>query len=137
MAAVYQAYESGMSASPELEAGGRAVQKRNAILLTGWRIILAPLTLFALALSIAHWRRYAVVVAPALSYLLGLSLTFAKPRFRELSDPLLFIPFAALLCDMLLGAAELGARPSRAVKIAVGAALVVAVGVVKVVCYLR
>lgn len=137
MAAVYQAYESGVSASPELEAGGRAVQKRNAILLTGWRIILAPLTLFALALSLAHWRRYGLVVAPALSYLLGLSLTFAKPRFRELSDPLLFIPLAALLSDMLLGAAELGARPSRAVKVAVGAALVVAVGVVKVVYYLR
>ena len=136
MAAVYQAYESGVSASPELEARGLAVQKRSIVLLTGWRIVVAPLTVFALALSLAHWRRYALVAAPALSYLLGLSLTFAKPRFRELSDPLLLIPLAALLCDMLLGATEFGARPSRAVKVAVGAALVVVVGVATVLAYL-
>jgi 4-amino-4-deoxy-L-arabinose transferase-like glycosyltransferase len=136
MAAVYRAYDSGASASPELEGRGRAVQKRNLILLTGWRIIVAPLALFALVLSLIHWRRYGLVAAPSLSYLLGLSLTFAKPRFRELSDPLLFIPLAALLCDMLVGTAELGVRPSRRVKAAVGAALVVVVGVVKVLGYL-
>ena len=137
MAAVYQAYESGVSASPELEAQGMAVQKRNIVLLTGWRIILAPLTVFALILSLAHWRRYGVILAPVLSYLLGLSLTFAKPRFRELSDPLLLIPLAALISDMLLGTAELGSRPSRRVKAAVGIALIVVVAVVKVVYYLR
>lgn len=137
MAAVYQAYESGVSESPELEARGPVVQKRNLILLAGWRIVLAPLTLFALVLSLAHWRRYGLAVAPALSYLLGLSLTFAKPRFRELSDPLLFIPLAALISDMLLGTAELGSRPSRTVKAAVCAALVLVVGVVKVLHYLR
>ena len=137
MAAVYQAYESGVSASPELEAGGLAAQKRNVIILTGWRIVVAPLTVFALILSLAHWRRYSLVLAPGLSYLVGLSLTFAKPRFRELSDPLLLIPLAALISDMLLGTAELGSRPSRRVKAAVGIALIVVVAVVKVVYYLR
>jgi hypothetical protein len=136
MVAVYRAYDSGVSASPELEARGPVVQKRNLILLAGWRIIIAPLALFALVLSLIHWRRYGLVVAPSLSYLVGLSLTFAKPRFRELCDPLLFIPLAGLLCDMLVGTAELGVRPSQRVKVAVGAALVVVVGVVKVVGYL-
>jgi hypothetical protein len=137
MTAVYQAYESGVSESPELEAGGLAAQKRNVIILTGWRIVVAPLTVFALILSLAHWRRYSLVLAPGLSYLVGLSLTFAKPRFRELSDPLLFIPLAALVSDLLVGPAELGSRPSRKVKAAVGIALIVVVGVVKVVYYLR
>jgi len=137
MAARYRAYASGVPAPPEHEARALAVQRRNAILFAGLRIIIAPLTLVALILSLVHWRRYAVVVAPALFYLLGLSLTFAKPRFRELSDPLLFIPLAALVSDMLFGTVELGPHPSRRVKVATGTALIVLAGAANALAYLR
>ena len=86
--------------------------------------MIAPLILLALLLALKRWRAYAIFFLPALVYLAVLSLYFAKPRFRELSDPLLFVPLAALLSDMVFGTTELGSRPSRAVKTGVAVALV-------------
>ncbi len=77
-------------------------------------------------MSFRRWRTYAIVVLPALCYLGGLSLVFAEARFRQLSDPLLFVPFAGLLSDLLFGSTELGTRPSRGLKLAAAAVVVVA-----------
>ena len=81
--------------------------------------MLSPLLLTSLVLAAPHWRRYAIVLLPVGIYLLALSLTFSQPRFRELSDPLLFILIAALLVDTCAGSRMLGARPARRAKVAV------------------
>jgi len=53
-------------------------------------------------------------------------MVYAVARFRRLSDPLLFVPLAGLLSDLLFGTNELGDRPSRRVKVVVAVVLVVA-----------
>ena len=72
-----------------------------------------------------RWRAYALLIIPVTSYFGGLSLTFAFERCRELSDPLLVIPLAALLSDLFLGTEDLGRWPSRTKKWLLTVAVVV------------
>jgi len=126
MAAARRQYQGDQSVSPALVSRALAVQRGNGVWLTAWRALTFPLVLLALVLAAFRWRTYAIVLLPALSYLTGLSLVFAKPRFRELADPLLFVLLAGLLSDLLFGTTELGSRLSRALKAAIAALLVVA-----------
>jgi len=126
MKAGYRRWKGRQSLSPSLLSRARAVQSRNITFLAGIRAISAPLILLALALSLVRWRSYAIFVLPALCYLGGLSLVYAQPRFRALADPLLFVPLAGLLSDLLFGTEELGSRPSRFAKTAVAVLLVAA-----------
>ena len=102
------------------------VLARNTRCLGRFRFVVAPLIILGLVLSVQRWRTYAVVILPALAYLTGLALMFCSPRLRELSNPLLMVPLAALLVDMFTGASELGQRPRRGVKIALALSLVLA-----------
>jgi 4-amino-4-deoxy-L-arabinose transferase-like glycosyltransferase len=88
------------------------------------RAVLAPLILLSLVLSFSRWRRFSLVLLPALSYMVGLSLTYVQIRFREIMNPLLFIPLAALLSDMMFGSDEVGNWLSRRGKVLAGAVLV-------------
>jgi hypothetical protein len=78
------------------------------------------LTLAGVIFSLWRWRTYAVAVLPAASYLLGLSLTYTEVRFRELSDPLLFVPLGGLLA--MLASRLLEPRGSAAGRDPIGAA---------------
>lgn len=92
------------------------LQARTRGLIEWYYALLSPLILVGLCLAVLQWRRFAVIVLPTGLYLLLLSLTFSQPRFRELSDPFLFILAAALVIDILCGTRQMGARPRRAAK---------------------
>lgn len=94
------------------------------LFLAAIRAILAPLVILSLVLSFSQWHRYLDIVLPALSYIVGLSLTYVQIRFREILNPLLFIPLAGLTADMLFGSDELGNWLSRRGKILLSAVLV-------------
>ncbi len=113
---------TGGNAPENLRARAGEIEMRHALILKRLRYLLAPLILIALVVSLPWWRDYAVVTFPALSYLAGLSLTYAEIRFRELSDPLLFIPLAGLLAMVVFRSTELAReplRPSRALAIVI------------------
>jgi 4-amino-4-deoxy-L-arabinose transferase-like glycosyltransferase len=102
------------------------VLRRSKLLLMGVRALLAPLILLSAALCLFRWRTHFAVMVPAASYLGGLALIYVQVRFRELVDPLLFIPLAGLLSDLLFGTEELGRRLSRRQKGALSALVVIA-----------
>ncbi len=104
----------------------RDVSRTNESVLAGVRVVMAPLVLAALVLSLGRWRALAIVVLPALCYAAGLSATFMQERFRERLDPLLAIPLAALLGDIIAGGADAGPRPRRWVKGVVAVTLLAA-----------
>ena len=108
-------------AAPELIVRARACIDRNRTVMRWFRVLAAPLLLVAFALALGRWRGYAIVVLPASSYVLLMSLYYVMERFRELYEPLLMIPLAALLVDLLFGTAELGVWPSRKTKALVAA----------------
>ena len=120
----YYGPSAGESSEDRPTEEGRRPQQRNEVVLTAIRAVAAPLMLFGLALAVVRRHSYALVVAPALAYIAGLSLTYGKERFRELSDPLLIIPLAALLSDLAWGTTELGGRPSRRAKMICASVLV-------------
>ena len=93
----YRANRGGPPLSPDTATRARLVQEHNLAFLWAVRCVVSPLVLIGLLWSARQWRRYSLVVLPALSYLVGLSITYAEPRFRELSDPLLIVPVAGLL----------------------------------------
>ena len=116
------------SPDPELETlvqRARQAHGRNLKYLKRYRRVVAPLMVVALLLSLARWRAYVFVSLPVACYLGCLAATFFQPRFRELSDPLLFVPVAALLADVIWGTHDLGRRPNRWMKLAL---LAVALG---------
>ncbi len=90
----------------ELEGANQAFEERV-------RTVVVPLMLLAAGLALRRLRDFSVILIPAGTYLAGLALTFAQPRFRQLSDPLLLIPLAALLADLLFGTQELGRWPRQ------------------------
>ncbi len=100
-------------APPDLVNRAHAVELRHAILLQRIRMVVAPLILLALVAAILWWRDYAVVLLPALFYLGGLSLSYVEIRFRELTDPLLFVPLAGLLSMAIFRSTELATEPLR------------------------
>jgi 4-amino-4-deoxy-L-arabinose transferase-like glycosyltransferase len=101
------------SVAPALLVRAGEVETRNARLLRRVRIVLAALTLLGLVCALAWWRDYAIVLLPALCYIGGLSLTYVEVRFRELADPLLFIPLAGLLGVFIFRTTELAHEPLR------------------------
>jgi len=123
--AVVAAYRDKRSASQpaDLLARARALQVRHGRMLTEFRAVAAPLMLTALILGMLHYRKFGVVVLPALSYAIGTSATFMQERFRELWDPLLLIPLAGLLADIISGTANLPpySRLGRWIKLTMGA----------------
>lgn len=86
--------------------------------LAWWYTILCPFILVGSVLASLRFRRFAWVLLPALAYVAALALTFSQPRFRELSDPLLFVFVGALLTDLVFGTKHLGDALSRRVKLA-------------------
>lgn len=94
------------------------------LMLEGFRAIIGPLILLGSILALWRWRDYAIVLLPAYAYIAALSLSYAQTRFRELSDPLLFIPLAALLSDVLFGTEESGGPLSRKGKVVAAVVLV-------------
>lgn len=122
---VRSAVRAGQQPPKELNKRFTKTEQRNAMVGERLRVLWAPLVLAATLLSFARWRAFAPIVLPALCYLMLMSLTFAAPRFRELSNPLLFIPAAALLSDLFLRSQDLGSY-SRAAKGAASVLLVVA-----------
>jgi len=100
-------------APPDLVNRAHAVEMRHAIVLRRIRMVVAPLIFLALVAAILWWRDYAVVLLPALFYLGGLSLTYAEIRFRELTDPILFVPLAGLLSMAVFRSTELVSEPLR------------------------
>ncbi len=111
-AAVYgERASQGGPVPEELRLRAGEIEMRHALFLKRLRWLLAPLVLLALLVTIPWWRDYAVVTFPALSYLGGLSLTYAEIRFRELSDPLLMIPLAGLLAMAVFRSTELAREP--------------------------
>jgi 4-amino-4-deoxy-L-arabinose transferase-like glycosyltransferase len=101
----------------QLVADARVVQGRNLRIVRGLRIVAAPLVLLALVLSLARWRQYALVTLPVAFYALGIALTVFDPRYRALSDPLLAVPLAGFLSDLLFRTRELSPWPSHRVKV--------------------
>ncbi|HUW12697.1 MAG TPA: glycosyltransferase family 39 protein [Anaerolineae bacterium] len=119
----------GEKPSPDSHPSGTSarvdrIRAYSKLLLAGIRAVIAPLILLSLVLSFSRWRQHLVVVLPVLSYIVGLTLTYAQIRFRELIDPLLFIPVAAFLADTLFGSHELGELLNRRQKAVVGATLI-------------
>jgi len=133
-ALITRSHDGRLAADVDLDNERRLwdVRHANDRVLAGVRVAIAPLVLVALALSAARWRALAIVGLPALCYLGGLSATFVQERFRELADPLLAIPLAALVGDIVAGGADLGPRPRRWVKGIVALALVGAVALLHV-----
>lgn len=136
MVSQYGAGRPPSTTDPRLE---RAL-RRDKLILAGLRVIISPLILLAAFMSLRRWRDYAIALLPAFCYLGALSLSYAQMRFRELADPLLFIPLAALLSDLLFGGDELGAGLSRrrkatAALLLVSASLALhATGIAQVLC---
>lgn len=95
-------------------------------LLRWWYAFVSPLMVLGAALAIPHWRRYALLLVPLGAYVVGLTLTFSQPRFRELSDPLFCVFVALLVSDLAFGTQRLGKRPSRRVKAILAAVAVAA-----------
>ncbi|MBN2559425.1 MAG: glycosyltransferase family 39 protein [Phycisphaerae bacterium] len=116
---VYRGSRGGEPVPPSLAKKHKATLASHGAFLQRYRIGLAPLTLVALLLALLRLRTYALVVLPALSYLGGVSLTICMERYRILSNPLLFVPLAALLSDMLFGTRDLGRWPRQGLKLAV------------------
>lgn len=102
---------------PVAEATRRAaITGRRTKWLERWRRVVAPLTLVALGLSLTRWRTMSVVLLPVLSYGVLIALTFVAERFREMWNPLLVIPLAALLADVAWGTQESSPRVGRRTK---------------------
>jgi 4-amino-4-deoxy-L-arabinose transferase-like glycosyltransferase len=81
------------------------------------RRVMAPLLLLAFVWALVRFRQYALVTLPVCCYCFGLTVTAFVERYRVVTDPLMFIPLAALLSDLVLGTRDLGAgRRSRWVK---------------------
>ena len=99
---------------------------RNATCARIWRVIFAPLILLAFILALCRARQYIYVLLPLGSYIAGMTLTAFAERYRILSDPLLLILFAALLCDIATGSNDLGKWPSRSWKIVLAIGLLLA-----------
>ncbi len=108
-----------------LVAAARAVHGRNLKCLERYRRVIAPLGIAAMLLGLIWWRRTAVVLLPLLSYQLGIVLTFFAPRFREMSNPLMFVLMGALLADVIFGTQDLGRWPGRWGKLALAAGAIV------------
>jgi len=70
---------------------------RNKEFLRNVRLIVAPLLWLGILVAFSHPKKYAIVLFPFLAYAILISLTFSETRARELSDPLLYLPIAALL----------------------------------------
>lgn len=129
----FEAYRKCYSQPEQAKTWGdlRArLQARVTRTIEWYYALLSPLILISLVLAAFHWRRCAVALLPVGIYLLALSLTFSQPRFRELSDPLLFVLVAALLVDVCAGTRTMGVRPDRRTKVAlvlIGLAIAIAV----------
>ncbi len=117
------AARAGSEQAPPLPAN---IRRYNQYLLAGVRAIVAPLVLLSLVLSFSRWRDYVVVVLPAGTYVFGLALTYVQIRFRVLADPLLFVPLAGLLSDVVFGTEELGNWLTRSQKKVLSVGLVLA-----------
>lgn len=92
------------------------LQRGHERILSVTNLIFSPLAFVAVFLSLWNLHRYAAVVLPPAVYLAGLSMSFAAPRFRALSDLLLVIPVAALLADLIVGSRTIGGAIRRQTK---------------------
>jgi 4-amino-4-deoxy-L-arabinose transferase-like glycosyltransferase len=101
------------SVAPALLRRAGEVEVNNARILARVRMVVVPLVVLALVAALVWWRDYAVVLLPVFCYLGGLSLTYVEIRFRELADPLLFIPLGGLLGALLFRTTELVHEPLR------------------------
>ena len=105
--------QCGKPVAPDVLEKARAMLGKHQRCLLRIRRVSVPLTVLALLLALRRWRGFAIVLLPAGCYLLGISCTFVSERFRELLNPLVMIPVAALLVDLLAGEQNLGDLPNR------------------------
>jgi 4-amino-4-deoxy-L-arabinose transferase-like glycosyltransferase len=123
VAAFRQAWEKADPAGQEIISRAGYLESLNAEWLRKLRMITVPLVLLSLLVCLGRWRHFALVLLPLASYLGGLSATYVEVRFRELADPLLCIPVAALIAIFVFRNAELSVSapaPSRAVAAVLG-----------------
>lgn len=125
--------ELAMQSGPPLPEAGHQylnhLHGRHSAILMAHRHALAPLLILSVLLALWRCRTYALVVLPAVVYLFGVSGTVFVERYRELSDPLLFIPVAALLADVFTGTSAIGPKRARFLKLSLVAASFAASGV--------
>ena len=118
--------KEGRPATEQQIEDAKELWELNKVRLRVWRVIVAPFVLLAFLLALFRMRQYAYVLLPVGSYLAGMALTAFTERYRTMSDPLLLIPLAALLCDMATGSNDLGKLPSRWWKIALAIGMLLA-----------
>ena len=87
--------------------------------------LIGPFIWLGLVLAAVSWRRFALPLACSTLYILMISMTFSQPRFREMSDPLLFMLVAALLSDIVFGTRQIAPRVPRLAKTLITAILLI------------
>ena len=125
IAARYQR-SRGREYPEELAAYARQIESRNLGLHESFRLVVAPLVLLSILLALWRPRAFAFVLLPLVCYLAGHSLTAFAARYRMVSDPLVLVPLAALLADLLFGSRELCPRLWRWAKALLAASAVAA-----------
>ncbi len=121
---VFRAGRSSSRPSPALAARHDRNRLRAATFLRRYRVVLAPLALFSLVLAGVRTRTFGLVILPVLCYLVGLALLVFIERYRQLVDPLVFIPVAALVSDVVFGTRDLGSWLPRLAKLAIAVVMV-------------
>lgn len=96
------------TSDPTAKKAAGIMVRRHVTFLERVRVVVVPLTLVGIALCLWRRRDYSIVLLPLAAYTGLLAATYFQERFREVSDPLLLIPLAALLSDAALGTRELG-----------------------------
>ncbi len=115
-----------VKAGRELESRSRRWHQRA-------RVIVAPVMLLSVLLALLRPRKFAFVLLPLWSYIIGLALTVFAGRYRVTSDPLILVCVAALLSDLIGRTRETGRWLGRWAKLS----LVVLVAAGSVFAYTR
>lgn len=100
------------------------VMWRQSRILWPYGSVMAALVLAGVLMALPRWRAFAFVLLPSLAYLGFLVLTVFIERYREVTNPLMFVPAGALLADILFGTRDLGRWLPRVGKIVLAGGLV-------------
>lgn len=123
----WDASRGGPPVPPGIKKRFGALHAQGLQYLGRYQMFLAPLALAALLLALTRWRAHAIFLMPLFCYWGGHALTVFVERYRQVSDPLVFILVGALLGDILFGEHDLGPRLARGAKLIVTAFILHAV----------